>query len=70
MTTANKVRVQKHRAKLREEGCGRLEVWIGRGPIEDLREVAKRKKLQVWEAVQEAVQAYVSGYAEAEIQSK
>ena len=39
MAKDGKIRVQKHRAKLREEGCSRLEVWIGLGPIEALREV-------------------------------
>jgi hypothetical protein len=59
MSTPNKVRVQKHRAKLREEGCGRLEVWIGLGTIDDLREIAKRKKRPLWGVVQEALIAYV-----------
>jgi len=70
VATPSKDRVQKYRTKLRQEGCARLEVWIGLGPIQDLRETAKRKKLEVWEAVQEAVQAYVAGNREFEKQSK
>jgi len=61
MATTGTARVQKYRTKLRQEGCGRLEVWIGRGPIQDLRDTAKRKNLEVWEAVQEAIRAYVAG---------
>jgi len=70
MAMAGKDRVQKYRNNLRKEGCARLEVWIGLGPIQDLRDTAKRKKLEVWEAVQEAVQAYVAGNREFEKQSK
>jgi len=70
MAVCGKVRVHRHRAKLREEGCSRLEVWIGRGPIEAIREVAKGKRIRVWEAVQEALQDYVSGNAQVEKQSK
>jgi len=66
MAIPTKARVQKYRTKLRQEGCARLEVWIGLGPIQDLRDTAKRKKLEVWEAVQEAVQAYVAGNGEME----
>ncbi len=63
MTTPTKVRVRKHRAKLRDQYCGRLEVWIGVTVIENLREVATRKKVRMWAAVQEALEAYVTGHA-------
>ena len=63
MTTPTKARVQKHRAKLRGQYCRRLEVWIGITVIENVREVAKRKKVRMWVAVQEALEAYVTGHA-------
>ncbi len=59
MTTPTNVRVRKHRAKLRDQYCGRLEVWIGLTVIENVREVATRKNVQMWVAVQEALEAYV-----------
>ncbi len=63
MATSNKTRVQKHRAKLQRQGCRRLEVWIGRTVIENLRAVATRKNVPMWSAVQEALEAYVTGHA-------
>lgn len=59
-------RVQRHRAKLRAKHCRRLEVWIGRSVIEQVRAVAARKRLSVWEVVQEALEVYVTGYAVAD----
>jgi hypothetical protein len=61
MTT--KARVQKHRAKLRTEQCGRLEVFIGLDVIEGVRELAKRKNVSTWEVVEEALKAHVSRHA-------
>ena len=55
-------RVRKHRAKLRAAQCQRLEVWIGSGVIEDVRDLAKRKNCPTWEIVQDALQAYVTGH--------
>lgn len=66
MTTANKMRVQKHRDKLRAEHCGRLEVWIGKGVIKAAKDLAHREKAEVWEVVQDALQAYVSGHTKSE----
>ncbi len=63
MTTSTKARVKRHRAKLRGKYCQRLEVWIGLTVIENVREVAKRKKVPMWEAVQDALEAYVTGHA-------
>ncbi len=63
MTTPTKARVQKHRAKLRGKYCRRLEVSIGITVIENVREVAKRKQVRMWVAVQEALEAYVTGHA-------
>ena len=63
MTTPTKVRVEKHRARLRSKYCRRLEVWIGIVVIENVREVAKRKNVPMWMAVEEALEAYVTGHA-------
>ncbi len=63
MATPTKARVEKHRARLQAEYCGRLEIWIGITVIENMREVAKRKKVPMWSAVQEALEAYVTGHA-------
>ncbi len=63
MAASTKARVQKHRAKLRGQYVGRLEVWIGRTVIQNVRKVAKRRKVQMWVAVQEALEAYVTGHA-------
>ena len=62
MAASTKDRVQKHRAKLRGQYVGRLEVWIGLTVIQNMRKVAKRRKVQMWVAVQEALEAYVTGH--------
>ncbi len=63
MTTPTKARVQKHRSKLRGKYCRRLEVWIGVTVIENVRKIAKRKKVPMWMAVQDALEAFVTGHA-------
>ncbi len=63
MAASTKARVRKHRAKLRDRHCGRLEVWIGLTVIENVRKVAKRKKAPMWEAVQAALEAFVTVHA-------
>ena len=55
-------RVQKHRAKLREEQCRRFEVWIGLGVIDNVREFAKRKKVSTWEVVQDALLKHIENH--------
>ncbi len=62
MAVSTKDRAQTHRAKMRDEYVGRLEVWIGITVIENVRKVAKRRKVQMWVAVQEALEAYVTGH--------
>ncbi len=62
MTTSTKARVKRHRAKLRDQYCGRLEVWIGVTVIENVRKIANRKKVPMWAAVQEALESYVTGH--------
>lgn len=55
-------RVQKHREKLRGEQCRRLEVWIGGGVIDEIRQLAKVQNRSTWDVVQESSQAYVAGH--------
>jgi len=62
-TSRQAIRTRKHRANLKAGGCRRLEVTISIHMIEKIREVAKRKKLTMWEAVQDAIEAYVTGHA-------
>jgi hypothetical protein len=62
MMTA-KERVQKHRAKLKTEQCGRLEVWIGLEFIEGVRALAKRKNVPTWAVVEDVLKAHVSRHA-------
>ena len=52
MTAA--ARIQKHRHKLREQQCRRLEVWLATGLIEAARSIAKDQGQTVWEFVQDA----------------
>lgn len=59
-------RVRKHRAKLHDAYCSRLEVWIGTTVIENVRVIAKHQRVPIWEAVQDALEAYVSGHAAAD----
>jgi len=63
MTTPNKIRVQKHRAKLPGEHCRRLEVCISISVIEDVRAIAKQKEVPMWAPVQDALIEYVTGHA-------
>jgi hypothetical protein len=58
-----KARVQKHRAMLKTEQCGRLEVFIGLDVIEGVRALAKRKNVSTWEVVEEALKAHVTRHA-------
>jgi hypothetical protein len=54
---STKDRVQKHRAKLMAEQCGRLEVFIGLDVNEAVRALAKRKKISTLEVVEDALKA-------------
>jgi hypothetical protein len=53
--------VQAHRARLQEAGCRRLEVTIGGGMIDQLRDAAKARNMPVWRAVELAVEQWVTG---------
>ena len=57
----NMTNVQAHRARLQEAGCRRLEVTIGGGMIDQLRDAAKARNLPVWRAVELAVEQWVTG---------
>lgn len=62
----NMTNVQAHRARLQEAGCRRLEVSIGGGMIDQLRDAAKARNLPVWRAVELAVEQWVTGKSGAE----
>jgi hypothetical protein len=55
-------RVHKHREKLRGEQCRRLEVWIGEGVVDEIRQLAKVMNRSTWDVVQEALQSYVASH--------
>lgn len=58
-------RVHKHRDKLRGEQCRRLDVWIGEGVIDGVRQLAKATNRPTWDVVQDALQSYVAGHTPA-----
>ena len=62
----NMTNVQAHRARLQEAGCRRLEVTIGGGMIDQLRDAAKARNMPVWRAVELAVEQWVTGKGGAE----
>lgn len=62
MMTA-KARVQKHRANLRAEHCGRLEAWVSTDLIEALRTIAKQQNRYLWAVVKDALKAHVTRHA-------
>jgi hypothetical protein len=55
-----KVRVQRFRNSLREQGCGRLDVWIGNDWIEGLLVLSTHQKRPLWAVVQDAIKPYVT----------
>jgi hypothetical protein len=58
MTAA--ARLQKHRHKLREQHCRRLEVWVATGLIEAARLIAKDQGQPAWEFGQDALTAHMT----------
>ena len=58
-----KDRVQKHRAKLKTEPCGRLEAWVSNELIEALRTIAQQQNRYLWAVVREALKAHVTRHA-------
>ncbi|MEQ1843993.1 MAG: hypothetical protein ABL983_00265 [Nitrospira sp.] len=56
-------RVQKHRAKLRADQCGRLEAWVSTDLIEALRAIAKQQNRYLWAVVKDALKAHVTRHA-------
>jgi hypothetical protein len=56
----SKARVQKYRANLRSQQCGRLEVWIGNNLIDAIRTMARHQNDYVWVVVKEALEAHVT----------
>lgn len=62
MMTA-KDRVQKHRAKLKANQCGRLEAWVSIVLIEALRTIAQQQNRYLWAIVKDALMAHATRYA-------
>ena len=58
--TSTKARVERFRDSLREQGCGRLDVWIGSDWIEGLLVLSTHQKRPLWAVVQDAVRPYVT----------
>jgi len=52
-------RVRKHRAKLRAEQCGRLEVWIASWMVQGIRQLAKAKGHETWSEVQDVIEQHL-----------
>jgi hypothetical protein len=59
----SKARVQKCRANLRAQQCGRLEVWVGNNLIEAIRTIARHQNDYMWVVVKEALEAHVTRHA-------
>ena len=57
-------RIRKHRAKLREQHCTRLEVWIGAWIVEGIRQLAKKKGRETWLEVQDVRVAKIAVFSE------
>ena len=60
MTTCKKIRVQKHRAKMVEEGLARMEVTLGRGLTTQARALAQQQRIPLWQVVQDALIAHLA----------
>lgn len=57
--TSNKLLVQTHRAKMKANGCRRMEVTLGGGTIDKAREMGRMKGWPLWQVIEEALDAYV-----------
>jgi hypothetical protein len=53
-------RVQRFRQNLREQDCGRLDVWIGGAWVRGLVFLAQHQKRPLWAVVQDAVKPYLA----------
>ena len=53
-------RVERFRNSLREQDCGRLDVWIGGGWVRGLVFLANHEKKPLWAVVQEAVKSHIT----------
>jgi hypothetical protein len=53
-------RVQRFRNSLREQDCGRLDVWIGGGWVRGLVFLAQHQNRPLWAVVQDAVKPYLA----------
>lgn len=58
--TKQAVLVQRHRAKIVEEGYSRMEVTLGRKFIGQAREFARQRGMPFWYFVEQALVAYAA----------
>ena len=63
-------RVQRFRKSLREQDCGRLDVWIGGGWIRGLQIIAEYQKRPLWACVQDAIKTYIALNAQINVAPK
>ena len=57
-----RTRAQRYRAKLHEQHCRRVEVWVEGGLVDDLRRLADYRRLPLRLIVREALQAILTCY--------
>jgi hypothetical protein len=57
---SSNARVERFRDSLREQDCGRLDVWIGGGWVRGLVFLAQHQKRPLWAVVQDAVKPYLA----------
>lgn len=56
--------VRRHREKLASLGCQRLEVTIGTDVVEQMRTLAKRRNIPLWQIIQDACEAHWRAHSE------
>jgi hypothetical protein len=57
-----KDRVRKHRAQLQKQRRVRLEVCVAQTLIDQVREMARLKRVPVWSTVEDALEVYLEEY--------
>jgi len=59
MSMQNNASVKNYRARMKANGCRRMEVTLGGGMIDRAREVARLRGWPLWRVVEEALSAFV-----------
>jgi hypothetical protein len=57
---STKARVKRFMNSLRQQDCGRLDVWIGGSWVRGLVFLANHEKRPLWEVVQDAVKSHIT----------